>query len=176
MNYSLNTVESIEKISKLKAGDKVLLSGKIYTARDAAHKRLKELADNKQHLPIDLSGKIIYYCGPCPAKPGRVIGSCGPTTASRMDALTPFMLSKGVKATIGKGPRSQELIKSMKKYKSAYLVATGGAGALLAEKVKACKIVAFEDLGPEAVYELEVKDFPVIVAIDAQGGNIFARK
>jgi fumarate hydratase subunit beta len=176
MNYSLTTTELIAKIPDLKVGDRILLSGTIFTARDAAHKKLESLINTNQPLPLDLKNSIIYYCGPCPAKPGKAIGSCGPTTSSRMDSLTPLVLSKGVKATIGKGPRSKEIIETFKKYKAIYLVATGGVGALLSEKVKKCKVVAFEELGPEAIYELEVKDFPVIVGNDIKGNNIFAKK
>ena len=173
MNYSFTVEELIAKATKLKAGDKVLLSGKIYTARDAAHKRISALLEKNEKLPIDLKDKIIYYCGPCPARPGRAIGSCGPTTSARMDELTPLMLSKGVKVTIGKGPRSEETRKAFKKYKALYLVATGGIGALLAEKVLKCETVAFAELGPEAIYELEVKDFPLVVANDTAGGDVF---
>ena len=173
MNYSLTTSELISKTAEFKAGDKILLSGKIYTARDAAHKRLSVLIEKNEKLPIDLKDKIIYYCGPCPARPGRVIGSCGPTTSARMDELTPLILSRGVKATIGKGPRSDETLKALTKYKALYLVATGGVGALLAEKVLKCETAAFADLGPEAIYELDVEDFPLIVANDTRGGNIF---
>jgi len=175
MNYSLTTSELIKKIPDLKAGERILLSGKIYTARDAAHKRISALLEKNEKVPIDLKDKIIYYCGPCPARPGKAIGSCGPTTSARMDEFTPLLLSKGVKAAIGKGPRSAEVLKALKKYKALYLVVTGGIGALLAQKVKSCRAVAFEDLGPEAIYELEIRDFPAIVASDTQGGNIFAR-
>ncbi|MCX5781521.1 MAG: FumA C-terminus/TtdB family hydratase beta subunit [Elusimicrobia bacterium] len=176
MNYSLTTTELIAKIPDLKVGDRILLSGIIYTARDAAHKKLESLIKTNQPLPLDLKNSILYYCGPCPAKPGKVIGSCGPTTSSRMDSLTPLVLSKGVKATIGKGPRSKEVVEALKKYKALYLVATGGVGALLAGKVKKCKIVAFEELGPEAIYELEIKEFPVVVGNDINGNDIFTKK
>ena len=165
----------MEKIEELKAGDEILLSGTIYTARDAAHKRLVELMDKKQSLPFDIKNSVIYYCGPCPAKKGEVIGSCGPTTSNRMDKYMPLFLAKGLKATIGKGPRSKEALEAMKEYKAVYLAATGGVGALLSRKVKRAEIAAFEDLGPEAVYKLEVTDFPVIVAIDVNGNSIFKK-
>lgn len=175
MNYTLTTSELIGKISDLKAGDNILLSGKIYTARDAAHKRISDLLAKKQALPLDLKDKIIYYCGPCPARPGKPIGSCGPTTSARMDALTPLMLSEGVRATIGKGPRSKDIAGTFSEKKALYLLATGGIGALLAQRVKKCKVVGFEDLGPEAIYELEVEDFPLTVAYDTFGGDIFRK-
>jgi len=176
MNYSLTTTELIKKIPDLKAGDKILLSGVIYTARDAVHKRIAQLLDRGQSLPLKLDNAIIYYCGPCPARPGKVIGSCGPTTSARMDSLTPLVLSKGVKATIGKGPRSLEVQKALRKYRALYLAVTGGIGALLAQRVKTCEVVGFEDLGTEAVYRLEVENFPVVVALDIYGGNLFAFK
>ncbi|MBN1622211.1 MAG: Fe-S-containing hydro-lyase [Endomicrobiales bacterium] len=172
---NITTEQLITQIPKLKAGDKVELSGTIYTARDAAHKRLVEMINKGKTLPFDLENSIIYYCGPCPAKPGKAIGSCGPTTSSRMDAYTPLLLSKGVKATIGKGPRSKEVIKSLQTNHAVYLVATGGIGALLSTKVKKSEIIAFKDLGTEAIYRFEVVDFPVIVAVDSKGKEIFIR-
>jgi len=157
----------------LKAGEEVLLSGKIYTGRDAAHKRLYEaMADNKQ-LPIELADNIIYYCGPTPPTPGIPIGSCGPTTSKRMDPFTPELLAKGLGGMIGKGRRSDEVKKAIKKHKGVYFVAVGGAGAYLASRVKKSKVLAYGDLGPEAIYELWVEDFPVIVAIDSKGKAIF---
>ena len=165
----------VEKIASLKAGDKILLSGIIYTARDAAHKKIAELISAKEKLPIDFDGSIIYYCGPCPAKPGEVIGSCGPTTSSRMDAYAQTMHSLGVIATIGKGPRSNEAIESIKKNKAKYFVATGGVGALISKKVVSSSVVAFGELGAEAVYKLEIKNLPLVVGIDSLGTNIFDR-
>lgn len=156
-------------LHNLKVGDKVLISGTIYTARDAAHKRMSESVK----IPFDLKGQIIYYCGPSPARPGKVIGSAGPTTASRMDACTPELLKRGLKGMIGKGGRGKEIVRACKKYKALYFVATGGAGALLSKKIKRAKIIAYPELGAEAVYKLEVEDFPVIVAIDCRGRNIF---
>jgi len=165
------TLPLTEKDAKaLKTGDRVLLTGTIYTARDAAHKRL--VSDIKK-LPLTLKGQIIYYCGPTPAMPGRPIGAAGPTTSSRMDGFTPQMLKAGVAGFIGKGKRSQETRDQMKKFKAVYFVATGGAGALLAKQIKQARIAAYPDLGPEAIYELKVVDFPVIVANDIKGKDIF---
>ena len=158
-----------EIIQKLKAGDDLLLTGVVYTARDAAHKRLIEAMRRKEKLPVDLKGKIIYYCGPTPARPGIAIGSCGPTTSKRMDAFTPALLSKGLFGMIGKGRRSADVRASIRKNKAVYFVAIGGAGAYLAKKVKRARAIAYKDLGPEAIYELYVEDFPVIVAIDSRG-------
>ena len=157
-------------IKSLKSGDRVLLTGTIYTARDAAHKRLS--LDLKKP-PLDLKGAVIYYSGPTPAMPGRAIGSAGPTTAGRMDGYALMTLKAGIKAMIGKGARSKEVRDLMKRYKAVYFAATGGAGALLAKHVKSAKIVAYPDLGPEAIYELKVADFPVIVANDIKGNDIF---
>ena len=161
-------------IRALKAGDEVLLSGTIYTARDQAHVRLCEIIKNGDNLPVDLKGQAIYYCGPTP--PGkRVIGACGPTTSGRMDPFTPVLLERGVKALIGKGRRSPEVAKALKRFRGVYLLAPGGAGAFLSEKVKSCRLIAFEDLGPEAIYELVVEDFPLVVGIDASGKDIYER-
>ena len=162
-----------EKIEKLKIGDNILLKGTIYTARDAAHKRLVKALNNGEKLPFPLQGQIVYYTGPTPAKPGQSIGSCGPTTSSRMDFYTPFLLKEGLKGIIGKGERSEEVIKAIKQYKAVYFVATGGAGAFLSKRIKRCALVSYSDLGPEAIYKLEVEDFPVIVAIDSEGNNLF---
>ncbi|MCM8781520.1 MAG: FumA C-terminus/TtdB family hydratase beta subunit [Candidatus Omnitrophica bacterium] len=160
-------------IKQLERGDEILLSGKIYTARDQAHKRLVELLAKKQKLPINLKDATIYYCGPTKTRPGNVIGSCGPTTSSRMDAFTPQLLKAGIKAMIGKGHRSREVINAIKRYKKVYFVTVGGAGAYLSKKVKKAKIAAFKGLGPEAIYELDVRGFPVIVAVDAKGRSIY---
>ncbi|MFH1283385.1 MAG: Fe-S-containing hydro-lyase [bacterium] len=162
-----------ESVKKLKVGDRVLLGGVIYTARDAAHKRLDELIKSNKELPIDLGGQIIYYVGPTPAKPGSIIGSAGPTTSYRMDPYTPDLLDKGLKGIIGKGARSKEVVKALKKHKAVYLVAVGGAGALISRCIKKVKLMAFEDLGPEAIYRLEVENFPLIVAVDAGGADLF---
>jgi fumarate hydratase subunit beta len=162
-----------EVVEGLRVGDRVLISGVIYTARDAAHKRLVEVIEKGGELPIDLKGAIIYYVGPTPAKPGQVIGSAGPTTSYRMDPYTPKLLEMGLKATIGKGQRSKEVKEALKKFKAVYFVAVGGAGALLSRRIKKAEVVLYEDLGPEAVRRLEVEDFPVIVGNDAFGGDIF---
>jgi fumarate hydratase subunit beta len=163
-----------EAVTGLRAGEHLLISGTVYTARDAAHQRLIELADAGQELPLDLEGQIIYYCGPTPAPPGRPIGSAGPTTASRMDAYAPRLHALGVRATIGKGPRSEALRAALVEHGAVYLAAVGGAGALLAQCVTACEVVAFPELGPEAVRRLVVTDFPAIVAYDAHRGSAFA--
>lgn len=163
-------------INKLKAGNEVLFSGTIYTARDQAHQRLVEAIRKRKKLPIDLKGAIIYYCGPTATPRGKVIGSCGPTTSSRMDEFTPALLKAGLLATIGKGARSQEVIQAIKKYKSAYFLTYAGCGALLSRYVKSAKAVAYKDLGPEAIYKLEVRDFPLIVGIDSRGKDIYKRE
>jgi len=149
----------------LEVGEGVLLSGRIYTARDAAHKRFYEIVERGGKLPIDLEDNIIYYCGPAPARPGEVIGSCGPTTSKRMDKFTLPLLDKGLAGMIGKGVRSEEVTKAIRKNKAVYFIAVGGAGAYFATRIKKARIVAYEELGPEAVYELWVENFPVIVAI-----------
>ena len=161
-------------IKRLKIGEEVLLSGKIYTARDQAHKRLVEAIHKQQKLPIDLRGQIIYYCGPARTPPGKAIGSCGPTTSSRIDEFTLPLLEAGLKGMIGKGSRCQEVINAIKEYKAVYFLAYSGCGALLSRCVSKKSIVAYADLGPEAIYELEVKDFPLMVAVDAKGRSIYA--
>ena len=174
----LTISQLIDKTEALKAGDIVELTGTIYTARDAAHKKIAQIISDKGLLPFELKNAVIYYCGPCPknTKRGDVIGSCGPTTSSRMDIFTPLLLKRGVKATIGKGPRSKPVIDAIKADKAVYLAATGGAGALLAKKVRTCEVAGFPELGPEAVYRLDVVDFPVVVAIDTAGNDIYNRK
>lgn len=162
-----------ETAASLKAGDKVLLTGIIYTARDQAHLRFSEMIRCKEDLPIDLAGQVIYYCGPSP-RGERIIGSCGPTTSSRMDRFTPELLDAGLKGMIGKGRRSKEVIASVKKNGAVYFLAPPGAAAYLSGKVKKCEVVAFDDLGAEAVYRLEVEDFPVVVGIDSQGNDIYS--
>lgn len=162
-----------EDIVNLKAGDTVLLSGPMYTGRDAAHKRLIETLNQKQPLPVDLKGQTIYYVGPCPAKENEVIGPAGPTTSGRMDAYAPILLNLGLKGMIGKGFRNENVIEAIKANKGIYFVATGGAGVLLAQRIKKAEVVAYEDLGPEAIYKLEVENFPVTVCIDCQGNNYY---
>jgi len=170
------TVEQlISKAAELKAGDRILLSGTLYTARDAAHARIAEMVARNEKLPVDFDNSVLFYCGPSGASPCAPIGACGPTTSSRMDSLTPMMLELGVKVFIGKGDRSKAVKEDTKKHKAVYLVATGGAAALLGTKVKSGKLIAFDDLGPEAIYKLEVRDFPVTVAFDANGGDVFTK-
>lgn len=162
-----------DDIEKLKSGDTVMLSGTLYTARDAAHKRMTEQLENGEELPVDLNGQVIYYVGPTPAKPGQAIGSAGPTTSSRMDAYTPALLEHGLKGMIGKGYRSEEVIDSIRENKAVYMVAIGGTGALLAQKIINSELVAYEDLGTEAIRRLEVKDFPCIVIHDSEGNDFY---
>jgi len=169
----LTTPLSTVDVEKLKIGDKVLLTGTIYTARDAAHKRLIDLLKEGKELPIDIKGQVIYYVGPSPAKPGKPIGSAGPTTSYRMDPYAPKLIELGLKGMIGKGNRSQKVIEAMKKYKAVYFGATGGAGALLAKRIRKAEIVAYEDLGPEAIRKLEVEDFPVVVINDTKGNDLY---
>lgn len=162
-----------EKIKELKAGDYIYISGTIYTARDAAHKRMYESMKKGESLPISLEDTIIYYLGPSPARPGKVIGSAGPTTSSRMDKYTPAMLEAGLKGMIGKGKRSLEVIESIKKQGAVYMAAIGGAGALLSKCIKESKVIAYEDLGTEAIRKLTVEDLPVVVVIDGEGNNLY---
>ena len=173
--YRINTKDLRGMIPVLKAGDKVLLSGKVYTSRDAAHKRIFECIDKGIQLPYDIKDAAIYYAGPTPTPEGMAIGSCGPTTSKRMDPYTPKLHDMGLCATIGKGERSQEVIDSIIKNRAVYLCAIGGAGALAALSITDCKVIAFEDLGCESVKQLEFKDFPLIVGIDSLGGSIFRR-
>lgn len=169
----LHTPLSAADVERLKAGDRVLLTGKIYTARDTAHKRLVERLDEGRDLPIPLEGQVIYYCGPAPPRPGRPIGSAGPTTSYRMDPYAPRLIELGLKGMIGKGKRSPSVIDAIKKFGAVYFGATGGAGALLAKKIKSSRVVAYEDLGPEAIRELEVEDFPVVVINDVRGNDLY---
>lgn len=161
-------------IPDLRAGDRVLLSGKVYTSRDAAHKRIFSLLDKGEPLPYPLQGSVIYYAGPTPAQKGMAVGSCGPTTSSRMDPYAPRLLDLGLTAMIGKGERSQAVIDAIVRNKSAYFCAVGGAGALIACCIKEAKEIAFQDLGCESVKEFIIEDLPIITAIDCHGGNIFA--
>jgi fumarate hydratase subunit beta len=160
-------------IEKLTVGTSVNISGVIYTVRDVAHKRIIEALDKGEKLPFELKGQTIYYTGPSPAPPGKVIGAAGPTTSHRMDAYTPRLLAAGVKAMIGKGSRSDEVKKAIKKYKAVYLAAAGGIGALLSSAVKEAKVIAYEELGPEAIMRLVVDNFPAVVANDIYGGDLF---
>jgi len=162
-----------DMIEKLEAGDLVFLNGTIYTGRDAAHKKLFELIQEGKELPVDLEGQIIYYVGPSPARPGQVIGSAGPTTSGRMDAYTPALLDLGLKGMIGKGLRSREVLDSIEKNKAIYFAATGGAAALISKRIIKSEVVAYPELGPEAIYRLEVENFPVIVVNDAHGGDMY---
>lgn len=174
MEYSLSVPVSMEDLQKLRAGDVVRLSGTLYTARDAAHARFFELLKHGEPLPVP-KGCCIYYAGPCPAAPGEVIGPCGPTTSKRMDAFTPALIDYGVCQFIGKGARAKSVNEAMKG-KAVGFAATGGAGMLYASRVTSCELVAFEDLGAEAVYRLEVDDFPVIVSFDLHGNDVYERK
>jgi len=164
---------STQDVEKLNIGDKALLSGVLYTGRDAAHKRLFDLIADGKELPIDIQGQVIYYVGPTPAKPGRPIGSAGPTTSYRMDSFAPKLIELGLKGMIGKGNRSQAVIDAMKQYKAVYFGATGGAGALIAKRIKKAEIIAYPDLGPEAIRRLEVEDFPVTVVTDTRGNDLY---
>lgn len=164
---------SAADVAALTAGDYVYLTGELYTARDAAHKRMTETLDAGGKLPFDIAGQTIYYMGPSPARPGRVIGASGPTTSSRMDKYTPRLLDLGMKGMIGKGRRSPEVIAAMSKNKAVYFAAVGGAGALLSKCIKKADTVAYEDLGAEAIFRLFVEDFPAIVVIDAEGRNLY---
>ena len=162
-----------ETIKDLHAGDVVRISGYIYTARDAAHKRLYEALGRGEKLPLDLKDTVIYYVCPTPAKPGEVVGSAGPTTSGRMDKYTPTMIEQGMRGTIGKGLRSQEVIDACVKHGAVYFVAVGGAAAVIAQSIKSETMIAYEDLGPEAIRRYEVKDFPAIVCIDAEGNDFY---
>lgn len=173
MEQKIKVPISKEDAKSLKAGDYVYLTGTIYTARDAAHKRMQEALDAGKPLPVDIAGNVIYYMGPSPARQGRPIGSAGPTTASRMDKYTPALLDLGMGAMIGKGKRSQAVIDAIIRNESVYCAAVGGAGALLSQRIVSSEVVAYEDLGTEAIRRLEVVDFPVIVVIDCEGNNLY---
>ena len=172
-DYSINTPLSDDDIKKLKAGDTVKLTGTIYTARDAAHKRLVDLLDEGKELPIPLEGQTIYYVGPSPTPPGKPIGSAGPTTSYRMDPYAPALLDQGLKGMIGKGARNDAVVDAMKRNTAVYFAATGGAAALISRSITSAEIVAYEDLGAEAIRKLTVEGFPVIVAQDCTGGNVY---
>jgi fumarate hydratase subunit beta len=171
----LTTPLSDDDVKKLKIGDKVSLNGIIYTGRDVVHKRLVELVDQEKPLPFDIKGQIIYYVGPSPAKPGQVIGSAGPTTSYRMDAYSPKLISIGLKAMIGKGKRGREVIDALVKYKAVYFAAVGGAGALIQKTIKKAEVIAYEEMGPEALRRLEVEEFPVIVVNDIYGEDLYQK-
>jgi len=173
MTISIELPTTKDKISTLKAGDRVLLSGILYTARDAAHKRMTDALDRGEPLPFPIEGAFIYYAGPSPAKPGQVIGAAGPTTSYRMDAYAPRLLDLGLYGMIGKGDRSPIVIDAIRRNGAVYFAAVGGAGALIAKSIKHVETIAFQDLGTEAITKLTVQDFPVIVAIDGRGNNLY---
>lgn len=175
MEKYINTPIDDKIVSELKAGDYVYLTGTVYTARDAAHKRLYEALQRGEDIPLELQNNIIYYLGPSPAREGQVIGSAGPTTSSRMDKYTPLLLEKGLKGMIGKGKRSNEVIESMHKNHAVYFAAIGGAGALLSKCIKKSEVIAYEDLGTEAIRKLEVENLPIIVVIDDEKTNLYNR-
>jgi len=170
---SLNAAELPQRVRALRAGERVLLSGTIYTARDAAHKRIFQLLDEGAPLPFDLKGAVIYYAGPTPGQQGMAVGACGPTTAGRMDAFAPRLLDLGLTAMIGKGERSPQVVEAIRRNGACYFAAVGGAGALIARCVKDAQVIAFEDLGCESVKRLTVEDFPLTVAVDSRGGDLF---
>ncbi len=170
---NITTPLTDEVLSDLKCGDMVNISGIIYTGRDAAHKIMVEMIERGEELPVDWDRQVIYYAGPTPAKPGRVIGSCGPTTSGRMDKYSPAMMEQGLKGMIGKGPRAAEVVQAMVDNKVVYFAAIGGAAALIADSVKECEVIAFDDLGPEAIRRLRVENYPCIVVIDAEGNNLY---
>ena len=170
---SIHTPLDDRDVEKLRAGDPVFINGTIYTARDAAHKRLYDLLQNGEELPFDVTGQVIYYVGPTPAKPGAVIGAAGPTTAYRMDAYAPALIAKGLKGMIGKGSRGVDVIDALKRHKAVYFAATGGAGALISKTIKKVEMVAYEDLGTEAIRRLVVENFPAIVANDIYGSDLY---
>lgn len=173
MERRITTPLTEETVKDLKAGDTVLITGVIYAARDAAHKRLTELLHNKEQLPIDVKDQVVYYVGPTPPKPGMEIGSAGPTTSYRMDSYAPDLMDIGLKGMIGKGSRSKEVLDAIVRNKAVYFGAIGGAGALIAKSVKKSELVAYEDLGAEAIRKLYVEDFPVVVIIDSEGNNLY---
>ncbi len=175
MEYRIDALHLREYAPRLRVGDRVFLSGVVYTSRDAAHKRITEALNSGLKLPYELNNAVIYYAGPTPAPKGRAVGSCGPTTSSRMDVYAPLLLDKGVVAMIGKGERNREVCDAIVRNKAVYLCAIGGAGALASKCITDCKVIAYEDLGCESVKELTFNDFPLTVAIDCSGGNIFIR-
>lgn len=175
--FSLNVADlTKENVAQLRAGDRVKLSGTIYTARDAAHKRLFALLDEGKELPFDLRGAVIYYAGPTPAQQGMAVGSCGPTTSSRMDPFAPRLLDLGLRAMIGKGQRNDAVCEAIVRNGAVYFAAVGGAGALIAKSIVSAQVIAFEELGPESVKRMELDSLPLTVAIDAVGGNLYRQK
>ena len=172
--YNITTPVSDEVIEKLRAGDSITITGYLYTGRDSAHKKLIDLVTAGKELPIDVKGQLIYYVGPTPARPGKIIGSAGPTTSYRMDSFAPTLHKLGLKGTIGKGSRSEEVRESLKKYKGVYLAAVGGAGALISQSIVEAEVIAYPELGPEAIRRVKVKDFPCIVINDMYGGDLYA--
>ena len=172
--YRIDSSLIAEVSPTLRCGDRVLLSGTVYTARDAAHKRIAAMIENGEKLPFELEGACVYYAGPTPAPPGLPKGSCGPTTSSRMDPYAPLLLDKGLACMIGKGPRNADVLDAIARNNAVYLCAIGGAGALAAQCITECEVIAFEDLGCESVKKLTFKDFPLIVGIDCQGGSLFS--
>lgn len=176
MDKYISTPLTTEIVETLQAGDYVYITGTVYTARDAAHKRMYESMKEGKNIPFELKDNIVYYLGPTPEREGQVIGSAGPTTSSRMDKYTPLLLDNGLKGMIGKGRRNKDVIDSMIKNKAVYFAAVGGAGALLSKKIKASEVIAYEDLGTEAIRKLYVEEFPVIVVIDAGGNNLYEMK
>ena len=176
MPINIETPLTLDKVKSLKCGDSVLISGEIYTARDAAHKRMIEQLKNGEELPFEIKDKIIYYAGPTPAKPGQVIGSCGPTTSGRMDAYAPALIRLGLTGMIGKGERTDDVVSAMTQCGSVYFGAIGGAGALIAKSITSAEVIAYDDLGTEAVRRLTVKDFPAVVIIDSEGNNLYKQR
>ncbi len=173
MSVKITTPLTKEKLKDLKAGDSVLISGLIYTGRDAAHKRMIDTLEAGGELPFDIKNQVIYYVGPCPEKPGQIIGSCGPTTSGRMDKYAPALIKRGLTGMVGKGLRDNNVINAMCEFGAVYFGAIGGAGALIAGSVKSQRIIAYEDLGTEAIRILDVEDFPAVVIIDAYGNNLY---
>jgi len=171
--HRITTPVSDEVIEKLRTGDRVFITGALYTGRDSAHKKLIELVKEGKELPIDVKGQFIYYVGPTPARPGNPIGSAGPTTSYRMDSFAPTLHKLGLKGTIGKGARNEEVKESLKQYKGVYLAAVGGAGALISKSIVSAEVIAYPELGPEAIRRVEVKDFPCIVINDMYGGDLY---
>ena len=176
MEYVLNTSQLREFAPKLKAGDRLVLSGTVYTSRDAAHKRIVKALESGNELPYDLKNAVIYYAGPTPAPEGLAVGACGPTTSSRMDVFAPLLLDKGVVAMVGKGERSKSVCDAIIRNKAVYLCAIGGAGALASKCIKSCEVIAYDDLGCESVKRLKFENFPLTVAVDCNGGNVFERQ
>lgn len=171
--HHIETPVTDEVIEKLRAGDRVFITGYLFTGRDSAHKKLIELVNEGKELPIDVKGQFIYYVGPTPARPGKPIGSAGPTTSYRMDSFAPSLHALGLKGTIGKGSRNEEVKQSLKKYKAVYLAAVGGAGALISKSIEGSEVIAYPELGPEAIRKVKVKDFPCIVINDIYGGDLY---